>query len=174
MDAGKRAGQRVHRSLLGLHNALILSSSAILTGLLSHFIHRAHQLGYSSRGLGVHIIYQEVIAVLTLFLYLFATFLPALKSYRGYLLPLDLALSYLWLTSLIFSSRDYSGGRCSYGPPYFGHCGLKHAIQAFWILGFCMLLFNILTEAMMWAGHKASNRSALDKGNGVDGNGVHV
>lgn len=135
MDTGKRMGQKVHRSLLGLHNFLIFASSAILTGLLSHFIHRAHRMGYSARGLGVHIIFQEVIAVLTLFLYLFAMFLPALKSYRGHLLPLNLALSYLWLTSLIFSSRDYSGGRCSYGPPYFGHCRLKHAIQAFWILG---------------------------------------
>lgn len=82
-----------------------------------------------------HLVFQEVIAVLTLFLYLFAFFLPALKSYRGYLLPLNLLLSYLWLTSLIFSSQDYSGHRCHSGPPYYGHCRLKHTIQAFQILG---------------------------------------
>ena len=73
---------------------------------------------------------------MTLFLYLFAMFLPALKSYRGYLLPLSLVLSYLWLTSLIFSSQDYAGHRCRYhSPPNVDHCGLKHTVQAFSIIG---------------------------------------
>ena len=63
-------------------------------------------------------------------------FLPALKAYRGYLLPLNMALSYLWLTSLIFSSQDYSGRRCYYNsPPLVNHCGLKHTVQAFSIIG---------------------------------------
>lgn len=171
-SAGKRVTdsvQRLLRTWLSLNNALILSSSAIVTGILAHFIHRYHERG-------THVIYQEVIvsipsspsslahslcsirrrstrfldhmgvaeknadddqqAVLTLFLYLFAMFAPALKGYRGYLMPLNLALSYLWLTNLIFSSQDYSGGRCHYhSPPHRGHCRLKHAVQAFNILG---------------------------------------
>lgn len=62
--------------------------------------------------------------------------LPALKAYRGYMLPLNLALTYLWLTSLIFSSQDYSGGRCYWNsPPLVDRCGRKHTIQAFHIIG---------------------------------------
>jgi hypothetical protein len=65
--------------------------------------------------------------------------LPALKAYHGYMLPLNLALTYLWLTSLIFSSQDYSGGRCRYfSPPGVGRCGLKHTAQAFFIIGLCV------------------------------------
>jgi hypothetical protein len=71
--------------------------------------------------------------VITLFFYLFAIVLPALKSYRGYMLPLNLALAYLWLTSLIFTSQDWSGGRC--GGYY---CALKHTVQAFYIIGLCV------------------------------------
>lgn len=62
--------------------------------------------------------------------------LPALKSYRGYMLPLNWLLSYLWLTSLIFSSYDYSGRRCLFhAPPLVSRCGLKHTIMAFHIIG---------------------------------------
>ncbi|KAK3693064.1 hypothetical protein B0T22DRAFT_367887 [Podospora appendiculata] len=180
--AKNTAGQLVHRSMLGINNFIILSSSAIITGILSYFIHRY-------RGRGTHLIYQEVIAVVTLFLYLFAVFLPILKSYRGYLLPLNLALSYLWLTSLIFSSQDYSGRRCYYNsPPLVNHCGLKHTVQAFNIIGFSMLFLNTIIEALMWASHRGTklfgNGVATEKnaplnsttGAGVprtiDGNGV--
>jgi hypothetical protein len=76
--------------------------------------------------------------VLTLFIYLFAMVFPAIKAYHGYMLPLNLVLSYLWLTSLIFSSQDYSGSRCLFfSPPGIGHCGLKHTVQAFFIIGLC-------------------------------------
>ena len=82
-------------------------------------------------------------AVLTLLLYLIAIVLPALKSYRGYMLPLNLALTYLWLTSLIFSSQDYSGQRCQYYSPRFvNRCGLKHTVQAFHIIGLCVPFFT--------------------------------
>ncbi|KAK3948714.1 hypothetical protein QBC32DRAFT_380364 [Pseudoneurospora amorphoporcata] len=153
MDTGKRAtdrAQRLLRTWLSLNNALILASSAIITGILAHFIRRYHERG-------THVIFQEVIAVVTLFLYLFAMFAPALKAYRGYLLPLNLALSYLWLTNLIFSSQDYSGGRCHYGPPYRGRCSLKHAVQAFNILGFTSLLSSVVAEAIMWFRSRGSS-----------------
>jgi hypothetical protein len=79
-------------------------------------------------------------AVITLFFYLIAIFLPIFKSYRGYMLPLNFVLTYLWITCLIFSSQDYSGNGCLFhAPPLFGRCGLKHAIQAFWIIGLCVL-----------------------------------
>ncbi|KAK3315737.1 hypothetical protein B0H66DRAFT_624389 [Apodospora peruviana] len=171
MDSTKRfLDNRISRSFLGLNNFLILGSSAILTGILSHFIHRYHARG-------THMVYQEVIAVLTMFLYLFALFLPALKSYRGYLLPLNLILSYLWLTSLIFSSQDWSGRRCQYnGPGLYTtarpgfltrhSCGLKHTVQAFNIIGFSMLFLNMFIEAMMWASHRRQNQ--IDNGTEKD------
>ncbi|KAK4666401.1 hypothetical protein QC763_404200 [Podospora pseudopauciseta] len=138
------------RTFLGLHNFLVLASSTILTGILSYFLHH-----YRYRN--THLVYQEVIAVVTLFLYLFATFLPAFKFYRGYMLPLNLLLSYFWLTSLIFSSQDYAGNRCLYNsPPFVNRCRLKHTIQAFWIIGFSYLFLNAILEALMWAGSRTN------------------
>jgi hypothetical protein len=54
------------------------------------------------------------------------------------LLPLNIILSYLWLTSLIFTSQDWAGGRCRYNTFNMGlgtHCGLKHTAMAFFIIG---------------------------------------
>ncbi|EGO53902.1 hypothetical protein NEUTE1DRAFT_124309 [Neurospora tetrasperma FGSC 2508] len=128
-SAGRRRSpdtvQRLLRIWLWINDALILASSAIVTGILAHFIRKYHERG-------THVIFEEVIAVVTLFLYLFAIFAPALKGYRGYLLPLNLALSYLWLTNLIFSSQDYSGHRCHYYSP---------AIS---------LLSNVVADSLMW------------------------
>ena len=134
------------RTFLGLHNFIILASSTIITGIMSYFLHR-----YRYRN--THLVYAEVIAVLTLAFYLFGTISPAFKNYKGYLLPLNLLLSYLWLTGLIFSSQDYAGHRCYYNspPPIAGpnpnsfvnrssHCRLKHAAQAFWIIGLSVSL----------------------------------
>ncbi|KAL2264349.1 hypothetical protein VTK26DRAFT_6592 [Humicola hyalothermophila] len=127
---------RIARALLGLSNFIIFSSSVINTGILAWLVRR--------RNRGTHVIYQLVIAVITLFFYMFGMILPILKSYRGYMLPLNHILTYLWITSLIFSSQDWSGGRCIIS------CSLKHTVQAFTIIGFVFLLFNTIIEAMMW------------------------
>lgn len=107
--------------------------------------------------------------------------LPALKSYRGYMLPLNLALTYLWLTSLVFSSQDYSGNRCRFfSPAAVRRCGLKHTVQAFHIIGLyvlsfsyqlklrpnmtygsAFLLFNTILEALMWASHRRSRQAGV-------------
>lgn len=59
-------------------------------------------------------------------------FLPLLKSYKGYLMPLNLVFSYLWLTSFIFAVQDWGqNGRCRYVGPGRGHCGLKKTVAAF-------------------------------------------
>jgi hypothetical protein len=145
---------RIARALLGLNSFIILASSAIITGILSYFRHWGYR--------GTHLVYSLVIAVLTLFTYLIAMVLPALKSYRGYLLPLNLALTYLWLTSLIFSSQDYSGNRCRFfSSVAVSRCGLKHTVQAFHIIGFAFLLFNTILEALMWASHRRSQRAGV-------------
>lgn len=53
-------------------------------------------------------------------------------------MPLNVILSYLWLTSLIFTSQDWAGDRCRYNTSSMGlgtHCGLKHTAMAFFIVG---------------------------------------
>ena len=89
------------------------------------------------------------------------------------MLPLNVILSYLWLTSLIFTSQDWAGGRCRYNTFNMGldiHCGLKHTAMAFFIIGlyvcvpplqrlssctyhFCSstLFLNTIIEAYIWA-----------------------
>ncbi|KAH6843492.1 hypothetical protein B0I37DRAFT_408316 [Chaetomium sp. MPI-CAGE-AT-0009] len=140
---------RIARGLLGANNIIILACSIINTGILAYFINWNYR--------GTHLIYNQVIkAALTVFFYLIAIVLPALKSYRGYMLPLNLALTYLWLTSLIFTTEEYSGNRCR---PR--RCGLKHAVQAFYIIGFVFLLFNTILEALMWASHWRNRQAGV-------------
>ncbi|KAK4236801.1 hypothetical protein C8A03DRAFT_45257 [Achaetomium macrosporum] len=162
---GSRSGffsGRIARALLGLNNFIILASSIILTALLSYFLNN-----WPYRN--THLIYNLVIAVITLFLYLFVMVLPALKRYRGYALPLNMLLTYLWLTSLIFSSQDYAGARCLFfSPPGIGRCAMKHTIQAFFIIGFSFLLFNTILEALMWASHRRNQ--AVDGGGDAEKN----
>jgi len=149
----------IPRRLLGLSNLMVFASSAINTGILSHFL-RDH------RGGGTHLVFNEVISVLTLFVYLFAIVLPVLKSYRGYLLPLNVALSYLWLTSLIFSSQDWAGGRCrndSFTMDLNTHCDLKHTAMAFFIIGFSNLFLNTIIEAFMWASYRRHHNTAVNE-----------
>lgn len=74
-------------------------------------------------------------ATITLAIYLVGMVLPLVDSYGGYLVPLNFVLSYLWLTSFIFSAQDWSGNRCSYTAPLFGNCGKKHTMEAFNFIG---------------------------------------
>ncbi|KAK4119090.1 hypothetical protein N657DRAFT_605239 [Parathielavia appendiculata] len=151
MDSGKRGGffsGRIARAVLTLNNFVILASSVIITALMAYFVRRGLR--------GRHNIYNLVIGVITLFFYLIAMVLPFIKSYRGYMVPLNWVLSYLWLTSLIFTSQDWSGGRCL---PLW--CGRKHTVQAFYIIGFVFLLSNTILETLMWATHRR-NRVAGD------------
>ncbi|KAM4066127.1 membrane-associating domain-containing protein [Hirsutella rhossiliensis] len=135
--------------ILGNHFMVFLSS-LIVMALASYFIHRD-----SYRG--THIIFQEVIATITLAIYLFGMVLPLIDSYGGYLMPLNLILSYLWLTSFIFSAQDWSRGRCYYTAPLLGNCGKKHTMEAFNFLGLFFLICNTLAEAMLWRSHRSDN-----------------
>lgn len=57
--------------------------------------------------------------------------LPLVDRYGGHLWPINLALSYLWLTSFIFSAQDWARGRCTDYSDGFGKCGLKKTVIAF-------------------------------------------
>jgi hypothetical protein len=57
--------------------------------------------------------------------------LPLVNAYGGQLWLANHILSYLWLTSFIFSAQDWAGGRCTTHAPTFGKCGLKKTVVAF-------------------------------------------
>ncbi|KAH6608157.1 hypothetical protein Trco_004470, partial [Trichoderma cornu-damae] len=99
-------------------------SAIIVTGLVGNFLER-----FSSRG--VDIVYMEVIAVITMVVYLIGMIAPCLPKYGGYLAPLHLIFSYLWLTAFIFAAQDWSHNRCRVSIPRSGLCSRKHAIEAF-------------------------------------------
>lgn len=92
-------------------NALIWISAVIVMGILSYFISLDnHQ--------GDHVIYEEVIAVLTVFFFLAAFFLGA---YPGYILLFNLIFSYLWLVAVAFTASDWT----------FANSALLHTVEAF-------------------------------------------
>ena len=70
-------------------------------------------------------------AVITLVIYIFAMFVPIMKTYRGYFAPVNFIFSYLWLASFIFSSQDWSGRLCSQTPLGTGRCAQKRTVEAF-------------------------------------------
>lgn len=70
-------------------------------------------------------------ATITLAVSIVAMVLPFIHRYKGYLLPFNLIMSYLWLTSFIFSTQDWAGGRCPLNGPGSGDCGLKKTVIAF-------------------------------------------
>ncbi|KAK5993790.1 hypothetical protein PT974_07227 [Cladobotryum mycophilum] len=138
-------GDRSHglmRYLAFANHLLVFVSSTIVVGILSFFIHELPNRG-------AHVVYQEVIAVLTMVLWLFGMGLPLWKGYRGHLLPLSLIFSYLWLTSFIFASQSWSGNRCRNNGPGFGRCSLKHTSQAFTFLTFFFLFCNVIIESLL-------------------------
>jgi hypothetical protein len=58
--------------------------------------------------------------------------LVLVKSYKGYLFPLHLIFSYLWLTAFIFAAQDYEYNQCRFhSPVWLGGCSLKRTLQAF-------------------------------------------
>ncbi|KAL2264517.1 hypothetical protein VTJ83DRAFT_7027 [Remersonia thermophila] len=144
---------RIPRWLVTLSNFVIFASSAILVGTISYFV----RWGYR----GTWWIYPLVIAVVTLFIYLITMFLPILKRYRGYMLPVNFILSYLWVTALIFAAQRFAGGRCVFYPVPRRGCSVAHAILTFWIIGFVFLIFNIIMEALMWAHHWRESRHTV-------------
>lgn len=138
--------------VLGNHFMVFLSS-LIVMALAAYFISR-----HSYRG--THIIFQIVVvsrvfageshrtnssvqATITFVIYLFGMLLPLVDSYGGYLMPLNLILSYFWLTSFIFSAQDWSGNRCYYTSPLLGNCGKKHTMEAFNFLALCVDIASV-------------------------------
>ncbi|KAJ6019719.1 hypothetical protein N7522_001786 [Penicillium canescens] len=121
------------------------ASAVIVMGIASFFIsHGPH---------GQHIIYQEVIAVLSVVFFLPAFISPFLPNMLSkFVLFIDIVFSYLWLTAFIFAAQDYNWHSCLYNAPPGVTCGRKKANEAFIFLAFIFTFFGMLLEvAILWA-----------------------
>ncbi|KAG8405969.1 hypothetical protein J3459_019435 [Metarhizium acridum] len=112
------------RGVAGFCHFMVFASAVIITGLVSWFLNE-----FSFRG--SHIVYQEVIAVITMPIYLLATVAPIFSRYEGYFLPVNFIFSYLWITSFIFTAVDWTGHLCRQGPLGANRCSRKRAVEAF-------------------------------------------
>lgn len=112
-----------------------------------------------------HLIYWISVAAIDTFLYLPSLFLPAVKSYKGYLAPLAWIFSYLWLTAFIFAAQDYNWHRCSANSPgNTNKCGLKKTLEAFAFLAFFTNLVGLIVEWMLWDKQRFKGAHAADQG----------
>ncbi|KKA31006.1 hypothetical protein TD95_004635 [Thielaviopsis punctulata] len=108
---------------------LVFCSAVINCGIFSYFLH-----AYKDRN--VRLVYMQVIPTITMAFYLFLQFLPFLPKYRGWMMPVNLVFSYLWLTGFVFAAEEYSTLGCSWHSPFeTGRCALKHAGEAFHFIG---------------------------------------
>ncbi|KAK1753851.1 hypothetical protein QBC47DRAFT_385071 [Echria macrotheca] len=113
--------------LLMLTNALIWISAVIVMGILSYLISQ------NNGNAGSHVIYMEVISVLTVAFFLVAFFLI---SYPGHFLLFNLIFSYLWLVAVVFTAEGYSNSGNN----------LLLTVEAFSFIAFFLLLFNVLYD----------------------------
>ncbi|KAI1396242.1 hypothetical protein F4819DRAFT_475889 [Hypoxylon fuscum] len=108
-------------------NAIIWISAVIVMGILSYFISESNYVGN-------HVIYEEVISVLTVAFFLVSF---VLGTYPGYILLFNIIFSYLWLVSVVFTAEDWSSD-------YAG--ALDHTVEAFSFIAFFFLLFNVVFD----------------------------
>ncbi|KAI0835213.1 hypothetical protein F5Y06DRAFT_140941 [Hypoxylon sp. FL0890] len=113
---------------LVVSNLLVWISAVIVMGIVSYFI------SLNDRYVSGHIIYEEVISVLTV-AFLLLSFI--LGSYPGYSLLFNIVFSYLWLVSVVFTAEDWSSD-------YAG--ALDHTVEAFSFIAFFFLFFNVLYD----------------------------
>ncbi|OJJ35962.1 hypothetical protein ASPWEDRAFT_533050 [Aspergillus wentii DTO 134E9] len=95
---------------------------------------------------GYRVVYTLVIAALTTAFYIPAFFLSFMKSNRGYMLPMDVVFSYLWLAAFIFLSQ--ANNTCSWFVWTASRaCARKNAAEAFTFLAFFWTLCGMCLEA---------------------------
>ncbi|GFF25234.1 hypothetical protein IFM46972_01333 [Aspergillus udagawae] len=97
---------------------------------------------------GYRVVYPLVIAVLTTAFYIPAMVVSTMKRNRGYMLPLDIVFSYLWLAAFIFLAQHVGQLNCRWFA--FGvssSCTRKRTAEAFSFLAFfwilCAMCFEI-------------------------------
>ncbi|OAA78966.1 MARVEL-like domain protein [Akanthomyces lecanii RCEF 1005] len=147
------------------NHALVWLSSLIVMGILSYFL-KSYKSAHST-----HIIYEETIATITFAVWTLGMILPLIDRYGGHLWPVNLVLSYLWLTSFIFSVQDWARGRCTSYSDGFGKCGLKKTVVAFNFFAFFFMFSNVIVESILFHKHR-NERVLVASANGRKTNGV--
>lgn len=134
---------KMHRPALLANDVLHFISSLIVMSIAAYFI--------AAYGHNTHIRYWVALGAISSLIFLVAQFLPALKSYKGYLAPLHWILSYLWLTAFIFAAQDYDFGNCVLNSPALvNKCKLKWTLQAFSFLAFITNLIGTYLSTRLW------------------------
>jgi len=134
------------------------ASAVIVMGITSYLIHKFPK--------GQHIIYEEVIAVLSV-----AFFIPGLlsafvKTIGRFSLLIDIIFSYLWLTSFIFMAQDYNWHSCDLSAAPGAGCALKKASESFTFLAFFFTLCAALLEIFrLWTFEKDAPSREIHKDN---------
>jgi hypothetical protein len=134
----------ITRPVLLATRALQWSSAVIAMGIFSYFVHQNSH--------GTHLIYNEVISVISVVFFLPAFISPFMPNILSkFVVLIDMVFSYLyvdyetpplgilltcrrWLTSFIFTSQDYDFGSCTFANPAGVACSKKKAAQAFTFL----------------------------------------
>jgi len=163
-DYGRPAyrSNRMHRPAILANHAIHWASSLIVMSIAAYFIAKFSR--------DAHLVYWICVAAIDAFLYLPALFLPAVKSYKGYLAPVAWVFSYLWLTAFIFAAQDYNYGNCvANSPSFVNKCALKKTLEAFAFIAFFTNLIGTILEGRLWdlQRFKGSHTSAVDKHNTV-------
>lgn len=142
-------------SLLGIR-LLQWASAVIVMGIMSFFINEYPKTG--------HVKYEEVIAVISVGFFLPGLVAPFIPRLAIFSFPVDIIFSYLWLTSFIFTSQDYSTGNCPLDAPPGGKCSLKRAVQAFTFLAFFFTLSSATLEIFnLWFHHRENKDTIIEQ-----------
>jgi hypothetical protein len=104
-------------------NVLVWISAVIVMGILSYFISQ-------NNNQGSHVIYEEVIAVLTVAFFLAAFVLGA----AGHALLFNVIFSHLWIVAVAFVASDFT----------YSDNALLHTVEAFTFIAFFFSFFNVL------------------------------
>ncbi|KAI6084101.1 hypothetical protein F4821DRAFT_178909 [Hypoxylon rubiginosum] len=120
-------------------NVIIWISAVIVMGIVSYFISEGAYVGN-------HIIYEEVISVLTVAFFLISFILG---TYPGYILLFNIIFSYLWLVAVVFAAEDWSSDYAS---------SLDHTVEAFSFIAFFFLLFNVVFD--WYFGYRGHTRTS--------------
>ncbi|KAJ5198650.1 uncharacterized protein N7498_007767 [Penicillium cinerascens] len=155
----------ISRPLQLATRALQWCSAVIVLGLTAYFINTGPR--------GEHIIYQEVIAVLSVVFFLPAFISPFLPTTLSkFVLIIDVIFSYLWLTSFIFAAQDYNWHLCYFHAPPGVSCSIKYANEAFIFLAFIFTFFGVFLEiAALWAYRKGNTAGPIHEKHGAGAGG---
>jgi len=143
------------RPVLLVTRTLQWSSAVIALGFYSYFIKKHHG--------GTHIIFNEVIAVLSVVFFIPAFLSPFKATFSKFVVAIDFIFSYLWLTAFIFAAQSYDNS-ASLSLPFGVKTSIKHAAEAFVFLAFFFTALGLAFETSThWSESEANAGHAREK-----------